>query len=301
MDGRLAPSRVVRAAVPAAGALLVFVVLARHVGSTHRFGWDVQLLASVGRVEDGAFEGAMIVFSFLGAGVGLLLLMTPPLLALIRARRVADVLFVCTSLLVARVIGRLMKDVIGKPRPPRPDMEELHALADLRMAVVVIVGAAILVALATRWRRYALAFSAVLAASVLLFEILAPTIYPGESLSFPSGHATSSMAVVAAAATLAWPTRRRWPTIAAGAAFVVLVGLSRVALRVHYPSDILGGWARSLACVALVWLVIRALGPSERRPPAVGEEVSGSEPIPRPRTLRRRPAGSATHSPSVAG
>jgi membrane-associated phospholipid phosphatase len=301
MDGRLTPSRVVRAVVLAAGALLVFAVLGHHVASGHRFGWDARLLASIGRVEDGAFEGTMVLFSFFGAGVGLLLLMTPPLLALLRARRVTDVLFLCTSLLVAKVLGRLVKDGIGRPRPPRPDIEELHALADLRIAVVVIVGAAILVALATRWRRHALAFSAVLAASVVLFEILAPTIYPGESRSFPSGHATSSMAVVAAAATLAWPTRRRWPAIAAGAGFVFLVGLSRVAIGVHYPSDILGGWALSLACVALVWLAIRAVGPGERQPPAVAEEISGSAPRRRRRTFRRRPAGSATRSPSVAG
>jgi membrane-associated phospholipid phosphatase len=300
MHGRLTPSRVIRAAAPAAGALLVFAVLGRHVATEHRFAWDTRLLSSLGGVEDGAFEGTMVLFSFLGAGVGLLLLMTPGLLALLRARRVADVLFVCTSLLVARVLGRLAKDWIGVPRPPRPDMEELHALADLRTAVVVIVGAVIVVALATRWRRHALAFSAVLAASLLLFEVLAPTIYPGESRSFPSGHATSSMAVVAAAVVLAWPSRRRWPAVAAGAAFVVLVGLSRVALSVHYPSDILGGWALSLACVALVWLVVRALGPGERPPPAVAEAVSGSELRRRRRTVRRRPAGSATHSPPVA-
>jgi membrane-associated phospholipid phosphatase len=211
------------------------------------------------------------------------------------------VVFVCMSLLVARVVGRLAKDAIGVPRPPRPDTEQLHALADLRTAVIVVVGTAIVGALATRWRGHALAFSAVLAASVLIFEILAPSIYPGETQSFPSGHATSSMAVVAAAVTLAWPTRRRWPAIGAGAAFVVLVGLSRVALAVHYPSDILGGWALSIACVALVWLVVRALSPGERRPPAVDEAVSGSEPRPSRRTARRQPAGTATHSPSVAG
>lgn len=305
MRSRLTPSGAARAAAPAAVALAAFAVLARHVSSGHRFPWDTELLASVGRIENGAFEAAMVLLSFLGAGVGLMLLMTPVLLALLRARRVADLLFVCSSLLIAQVLGRLAKDGINEPRPPHPDREELHALADLRIAVAVIVGAAVLGALATRWRRHALAFGAVLVVLLLVFEVLAPSLYPAESRSFPSGHATSSMAFVAAAATLAWPTRRRWPAIGLGAAFTALVGLSRVALAVHYPSDVLGGWALSVACVALVWLAVRALlGPRRPPPPGVAEtaaEVSGSGPSRRRRRLRRAPAGSATHSPSAAG
>jgi membrane-associated phospholipid phosphatase len=280
-------TRAIRAAAPAAAALVAFALLARQVTHGHRFSWDGQLLATVGRIENGAFEGTMILFSFFGAGVGLMLLMTPTLLSLLRRRRVADVLFVCTSLLVAQVLGRLAKDDINEPRPPRPDREELHALSDLRMAVVVIVGAAIIATLATRWRGHALAFSAVLAGSLLLFEVLGPGIYPAESRAFPSGHATSSMAFAAAAVTLAWPTRRRWQVLGAAAAFTFLVGLSRVALAVHYPSDVLGGWALAIACVAIVRLALRAIRP---RP-----DVSDSGPSPRRRAFRRAPAGSASH------
>jgi len=300
---QLTPSRIARAVAPAAAALGAFTLLAHQLTTGPRVGWDTHLLADIGRIENNGFEGAMVLFSFLGAGIGLLLLMTPVLLALLRRRRVTDVVFMCTSLLVAQVVGRLVKGAIGEPRPARPDREELHALTDIRMAVIVIVAAALLVALATRWRRHALAFSGVLAASFLLFEVLAPAIYPAESRSFPSGHATSSMAFAAAAVTLAWPTRWRWRAIGAGAAFTGLVGLSRVALAVHYPTDILGGWTLSIACVALVWLLVRALGRGEDRPPAVdddGPAVSGSGPRPRLRTLRRPPAESATCSSSGA-
>jgi membrane-associated phospholipid phosphatase len=67
--------------------------------------------------------------------------------------------------------------------------------------------------------------------------------------SFPSGHAMSTMAAVAALCALVWPTRWRWTAIGAGSVYVLAVGMSRVYLGVHYPSDVLAGWAASLALV----------------------------------------------------
>ena len=83
------------------------------------------------------------------------------------------------------------------------------------------------------------------------------SIAPETTYSFPSGHAMGSMTLGAVAVLLAWRTRWRWPVAAAAAATVVLVGLSRVYLGVHYPSDILAGWAAAcawtVACYGLVF------------------------------------------------
>jgi Ca2+-binding RTX toxin-like protein/membrane-associated phospholipid phosphatase len=249
--------RTAAAAIVAVGAAAAFAALARHGAHARANGLDGHAVAAVAGVENDTFEGAMVLFSFLGAGVGLLLLLAPTLVGMLRRGRTADVVFVTVSLLTAQVVGRLAKDAIDRPRPPRPDHEELAALADVRVAAIVLVTAVVLAALATRWRRHALAFGAVLVVCALVFEVLAPGLYPAESRSFPSGHATSSMAFASAAATLAWSTRWRWPVAVAGAGFVGLVGLSRIALAVHYPSDVVGGWCLALACVALVWLVVR--------------------------------------------
>lgn len=55
--------------------------------------------------------------------------------------------------------------------------------------------------------------------------------------SFPSGHTTSAFAAVTALGLMT--SRGRRPLLA----LAVAIGLSRVVLRVHYPSDILGGAA----------------------------------------------------------
>jgi len=95
----------------------------------------------------------------------------------------------------------------------------------------------------------------------LLFQRARPTLWPAllpeTNYSFPSGHAMGSLAVVAALVALTWATRWRWPVLALGGLFVAAVGLSRVYLGVHYPSDILAGWCASLAWVTGVRLLLR--------------------------------------------
>ena len=71
-----------------------------------------------------------------------------------------------------------------------------------------------------------------------------------ESLSFPSGHSSGIATLVAVALVLAWPLltgRARHWALAVGAGLVLLVGLTRMWLGVHYLSDVVGGWSLGLA------------------------------------------------------
>jgi undecaprenyl-diphosphatase len=71
-----------------------------------------------------------------------------------------------------------------------------------------------------------------------------------DSLSFPSGHSSGIATLVAVALVLAWPllsARARHWALAAGIALVLLVGLTRMWLGVHYLSDVVGGWSLGLA------------------------------------------------------
>ncbi len=68
---------------------------------------------------------------------------------------------------------------------------------------------------------------------------------------YPSGHSAQSaafwLAVAFAFSTRATP-RRRAVALGVAAMITALVGLSRVVLGVHSPTDVLGGWALGGAC-----------------------------------------------------
>jgi membrane-associated phospholipid phosphatase len=77
------------------------------------------------------------------------------------------------------------------------------------------------------------------------------------SWSFPSGHALGTIAgalglcAVLRIADVAW---RRWAEVAC-AVIVVAVGVGRVMLNVHHPTDVLAGWLLGYLWV-LVWLPV---------------------------------------------
>lgn len=83
------------------------------------------------------------------------------------------------------------------------------------------------------------------------------TIAPEATYSFPSGHAMGSATLAAVCIVLAWNTRWRWGAVVVGIAFAAAVGLSRVYLGVHYPSDILAGWCAAIAWVLICRLIVR--------------------------------------------
>jgi membrane-associated phospholipid phosphatase len=88
--------------------------------------------------------------------------------------------------------------------------------------------------------------------------------------SFPSGHAMSSMVLVAALTVLVWGTRWRWLTLGLGSIFVGAIGWTRLYLGVHYPSDILAGWMITLAWAISVSLIVR---PNFQPPQVLADQV----------------------------
>lgn len=72
-------------------------------------------------------------------------------------------------------------------------------------------------------------------------------LIPVESLAFPSGHAANATMVwLCLALLLPAGARPRAFAIWGAAWLAILVGLTRVMLGVHWPSDVIGGWAFGL-------------------------------------------------------
>lgn len=133
------------------------------------------------------------------------------------------------------------------------------------MTAIAVVGGLYL--LYRGWRTLFVTWVAAFAGGALLERLLKSAVHrrrppygtqylTGTTFSFPSGHATMSLigcGMLLYVVFVALRPRRSVRTVllCAGVAFVMLVGASRIYLGVHYPSDVLGGWA-----VAAAWLAV---------------------------------------------
>lgn len=95
-------------------------------------------------------------------------------------------------------------------------------------------------------------------------DLLEPIIVE-HGFSFPSGHSALGMVAYGVLAVLV--SRSRMPSGARGAlivglvALIGLIGLSRVWLGVHFPTDVLAGWAAGGAVVVLYATLTRRVSP----------------------------------------
>jgi undecaprenyl-diphosphatase len=141
------------------------------------------------------------------------------------------------------------------------------------IGVVSVLGAGL-----SRRIRLALIIVIVLIGAALFTELVKdvvarprPTMDPlvtAQGYSFPSGHSLNSTVTYGLLALVAWRTRLRLAVRRAaavvGVVVPVLVGLSRIALGVHWPTDVLAGWLAGVAFVALAATLIRLTGAMER-------------------------------------
>ncbi|MGI9124256.1 MAG: phosphatase PAP2 family protein, partial [Mycobacterium sp.] len=145
-----------------------------------------------------------------------------------------------------------------------------RALSPATLRIVAVV--AIVVALIRRRPR----IGAFLGATVILMGLVivgakglsdrprpATALAFESSTSFPSGHALGITVAVLAFTTVLWPSLKpalRVPVVVLDVGLILLVGLSRVALNVHHPTDVVAGWTLGL----LYYLLCLALVPPSR-------------------------------------
>lgn len=182
-----------------------------------------------------------------------------------------------TLLLALRTPGDLA-DPLG-PRWVEESMRDITALGGFTVLTLVTVVTVLLLIFHRRRRE-----AAVFAATVVLAQLSAnwlKAFYGRErpdlvvhggyvySASFPSGHSAMSAAVFLTLATMVAsvePRRRTKVLIyVLAAALVVAIGVSRVYLGVHWPTDVLGGWVLGAGWALVAWAVLSAVSPTRTR------------------------------------
>lgn len=132
------------------------------------------------------------------------------------------------------------------------------------VASIALIGFIVLYFL-LRYRLQAILLIAVVAGSVSLnralkvyFKRERPEIHrimDANGFSFPSGHSMMAFALYAIIAYIAWRNvktpMRRVVLVLFTAFMIITIGTSRIYLGVHYPSDIVGGFAASALWVTI--------------------------------------------------
>ena len=120
---------------------------------------------------------------------------------------------------------------------------------------------------------------------------------PGVVYSYPSGHVLEALTILGAVAIRVWRTshraRLRVVLVIAVAVEVILVGIARLALNEHYPTDLLGGLLGGLTALSLYAWFSRPSGWADPLRPRAGATESASHEDP------RNPDGTHTHGGPV--
>jgi membrane-associated phospholipid phosphatase len=81
-----------------------------------------------------------------------------------------------------------------------------------------------------------------------------PLLYEAKGLSFPSGHALMSVTFYGLLIYIVFKTYRdkdwKWIIISLLILLILIIGFTRVYLRVHYTTDVIAGY-----CIGFLWLV----------------------------------------------
>lgn len=81
-----------------------------------------------------------------------------------------------------------------------------------------------------------------------------PLLYEAEGLSFPSGHALMSVTFYGLLIYIVYKTFKqksiKWILISLFMFLIVIIGFTRIYLRVHYTTDVIAGY-----CIGFLWLV----------------------------------------------
>lgn len=83
-----------------------------------------------------------------------------------------------------------------------------------------------------------------------------------DTMSFPSGHTSGSTVAYGLLAYIAWSTLPQpwnYITVIILAILIVAIGISRIYLGAHYPSDVVAGWILGGVVLCIILFIVRPL------------------------------------------
>jgi len=169
-----------------------------------------------------------------------------------------------------------LRDPVDASRPVGPvwieepllDLTAIGGPTVLGLVVVVVTG---FLVLQTRYRTAIVAAATFFSGELLnaamkhVFNRPRPSVVPHlrvvYTTSFPSGHAMESAIVYLTLAAILMRASQSRATkiyiLGVAVLLTTLVGISRVYLGVHYPTDVLGGWVVGFTWASICWQVAR--------------------------------------------
>jgi membrane-associated phospholipid phosphatase len=189
----------------------------------------------------------------------------------------------------AWVDGAVLRLVAGVRSPALTDafLVITHVGTGAALVAVALAGGGVLAAVARSVAPPLLVLAAIAGMAITVFSVKvliarprpAPALaaYAEDGYGFPSGHTANTTTVYLMLAVLTWiVVRTLWIRVAATATAVlvsVVVGVSRVVLGVHSPTDVLAGWVLAVSWVIIV-IAAWALARNLREALAVGRSTS---------------------------
>jgi undecaprenyl-diphosphatase len=191
---------------------------------------------------------------------------------------VADEVTEGSTAAIDRAILLMLRDSADPTRMAGPGwlqemMRDFTGLGGYGILTLATVAAAGFLLLEGKWHAAVLLLAAVLGGMLLStllkagFDRARPDLVPHGSIvtsaSFPSGHSTLSavayLTIGALVARFRPDPRVRVFVLVVAMLITFLVGISRVYLGVHWPTDVVAGWALGAAWALLCWFVALVL------------------------------------------
>jgi undecaprenyl-diphosphatase len=166
---------------------------------------------------------------------------------------------------------------------------DISALGGFTVIWFLTIAASGFLILARRWRALFILLAAIGGASLLNTALklsfhrerpeIAAHLAQSWSASFPSGHAMISAAAYMTIAAILAQTQTskavRIYLVSLAVLVTMLIGLSRIYLGVHWPSDVAAGWSAGAAWALCFWIITRKAAPETKDAEAALQKDAG--------------------------